>query len=197
LGGGRGCEDRDGCGTVFKLATDGSESVLHAFIAGDDGAYPSAGLILDESGNLYGTTTAGGDFSGSAGPCFWNGNRQCGTVFELSPNGTLKVLHAFPSDGNEGGESFAGLIADKSRNLYGTTAYGDHSGCDYGCGTIFKLSPDGVETVLHAFTGGTDGGNPYAGLLAIGDTLYGTAIDGGNECIPVGCGTVFKLKEQD
>ncbi len=100
------------------------------------------------------------------------------------------VLHSFT--GGDGATPFAGLIADSSGNLYGTTANGGGggSGCipGQGCGVVFKLSPGGTETVLHFFTGGSDGWGPAAGLIGSGN-LYGTTANGGAS----GNGTVFKL----
>ena len=171
-------------GTVFKLAPnlDGSwtESVLHS-LNGTDGAHPYSGLIFDAAGNLYGTTWVGGAFGH-------------GTVFELTANGdgswTESVLHAF--NGTDGAHPYSGLIFDAAGNLYGTTYYG---GGVCGCGTVFKLTPNGdgswTESVLHAFTiGSGDGNRPRAGLIfdAAGN-LYGTTENGGGTLR----GTVFKL----
>ena len=158
-------------GTVFKLSPSGTETVLHSF-AWSDGALPYGGLIADSAGNLYGTT--------------WNGGSgSCGTVFKLSPSGTETVLYSFTC-GIDGAYPYAGLIADGAGNLYGTTSGG---GASY-AGTAFKLSPSGTETVLYSFTGGTDGGHPYAGLIADGGgNLYGTTGGGG----ALNAGTVFKL----
>ncbi|MGH6889209.1 MAG: choice-of-anchor tandem repeat GloVer-containing protein [Rhizomicrobium sp.] len=176
---------RDNVGTVFKLAPDGTETVLHAFTGGEfnfDGGYPYAGLIEDRDGNFYGTTGFDGAFSG-------------GTVFRLAPGGKEKVLHAF-GNGSDGWEPYARLVRDKSGNLYGTTSYGGGTGCfGTGCGTVFKLAPDGTETVLYAFTGGSDGNGPYAGLIEDKNgNLYGTTVQGGGTgCNDGGCGIIFKL----
>jgi uncharacterized repeat protein (TIGR03803 family) len=191
LEGGTGCQI--GCGTVFKLSpnADGrwTESVLHRF-NGNDGSIPVAGLIFDATGNLYGTTYAGGAISQ-------------GTVFKLTANAdgswTESVLHSF--NGSDGAYPYAGLIFDAAGSLYGT-AYegGSGTGCSTnGCGTIFKLTPnaDGrwTESVLHSFNN-TDGATPEAGLIfdAAGN-LYGTTIYGGFITCGGGngCGVVFKL----
>ncbi|HEY3778600.1 MAG TPA: choice-of-anchor tandem repeat GloVer-containing protein [Rhizomicrobium sp.] len=174
-----------GFGTVFRFAPDGTETVLYSFAGGEDGAYPAAALIMDGSGNFYGTTVGGGN-----GGCEGEG---CGTVFKLAPDGTETVLHAF-AGGSDGSGPAAGLIMDISGDLYGTTAAGGGTGCySYGCGTVFKLAPDGAETVLYAFQGGSDGGNPSAGLIADkSGNLYGTTQYGGTGGI-VSAGTVFEV----
>jgi uncharacterized repeat protein (TIGR03803 family) len=180
-------------GTVFKLApsADGSwtESVLHSFNGSTHQEGPTASLIFDAAGNLYGTTLEGGDLQ-----CLSLG---CGTVFKLTPNAdgswTESVLHTF--HGGDGELPRAGLIFDVAGSLYGTTQDGGtHKG-----GTVFKLTPnaDGswTETVLHSFNG-SDGRVPLAGLIfdAAGN-LYGTTSEGGNykACPRIGCGLVFKL----
>ncbi len=159
---------------MFKLSSDGTETVLHSFAGSpSDGAYPSAGLIADSSGNLYGTTVEGGA----------SGN---GVVFKLTPGGTETVLHAFKY--SDGYFPEAGLIADASGNFYGTTTQGGGLGCEaLGCGVVFKLSPGGTLTVLYSFTGGSDGSVPIAGLIADSSgNLYGTtAAGGGSGCVGI------------
>ncbi|MBZ5574165.1 MAG: hypothetical protein LAO09_20050 [Acidobacteriia bacterium] len=172
-----------GGGVVFKLAPnpDGSwsESVLYSFTGGWDGVNPYAGLVFDAAGNLYGTTTYGA--------------YGHGTVFKLTPNPdgswTAKILHRFKG-GKDGGQPFAGLVFDLAGNLYGTTL----GGGVYGYGVVFKGTPnaDGSLTgqVLHHFTGGKDGGDPFAPVvLDAGGNLYGTTWGGGAN----GYGVVFKL----
>jgi len=186
-GGGSGCFG-DGCGVVFKLSPDGaSYTVLYSFTGFGDGGLPSGELIVDDRGNLYGTTQLGG----AAGT---------GVVFRLSPGGTETVLYSFCSKPgcSDGSTPASGLLADGSGNLYGTTFLGGAPGCfGYGCGTVFKLSPDGTETVLHAFcnTDCRDGSKPAGGLIADrAGNLYGTTYLGGlSGCLPEGCGVVFKL----
>jgi uncharacterized repeat protein (TIGR03803 family) len=171
-----------GCGTIFELAPDGTETVLHRFTGKSDGAFPLASLIEDSAGNLYGTTV---DRSG--------GNKR-GTVFKLAPDGTETVLHTFRG-GSDGSRPHAGLIEDSAGNLFGTTLYGGGSlNCADGCGTVFEITPDGKETVLYAFDGGSDGAFPNASLLRFGDNFYGTTERGGGSmnCTD-GCGTVFKF----
>jgi uncharacterized repeat protein (TIGR03803 family) len=173
------------CGTVFKVTPEGKETVLYAFLSPSDGMWPDAGVIEDESGNLYGTTEFGGGGGGTN--CYSDG---CGVVFKLAPDGTETVLHAF-TDGNDGAEPIASLIEDNAGNLFGTTAYGGGTGCNgTGCGTIFEVAPDGTETILYAFAGGSDGAGPYAGLIEDGaGNLIGTTFGGGR----TGWGTVFEL----
>jgi uncharacterized repeat protein (TIGR03803 family) len=166
----------DGPGTVFQLTPSGTLSVLYRF-TGRDGAVPHGRLIADAAGNLYGTTHNGGAYIGY------------GTVFQLTPSGTLNVLHSF-TGGSDGAYPEAGVIADAAGNLYGTT-YGGGAG---GQGTVFQVDPSGTLTVLHSFTGGSDGGHPVAGLLAdAAGNLYGTTAGGASTKCAQGCGTVFEL----
>jgi uncharacterized repeat protein (TIGR03803 family) len=167
----------DLAGTVFKLAPNGTETVLHSF-SNSDGSLPEGNLMLDASGNLYGTASEGGK-----GSC--HNGYGCGTVFMVAPNGAETVLHYF-TDGSGGGNPSDGVIADNSGDLYATTGYGG----SHGDGTVFKLTPDGIETVLHAFNGG-DGSNPSGGLILINHNLYGTTPYGGAD----EAGTVFKLRD--
>ncbi len=161
-----------GQGTVFKLNTSNQETVLYTFTGASDGGLPQASLIIDSAGNLYGTTTAGG--SGASG-----------TVFKIDTSNHYSVLYSF-TGASDGQSPEAPLIMDAAGNLYGTT-FGGGSG---GQGVVFKLDTSNHETVLHSFTGGSDGASPQAGLLmdAAGN-LYGTTGAGG----PAGQGTVFKI----
>jgi len=186
-GTGTTCSPLGGCGTVFELTPSGTETILHSFDKnGTDGIDPTAGLVLDTKGNLYGTTEYGG-----TGEC----SRGCGTVFELTPSGTETILHSFNSvnDGTDGISPLAPLVRDTEGNLYGTTV----SGGIYGVGTVFEVTSSGTETILHSFAEtATDGGRPYGGLVM--DTqgnLYGTTYNGAKtgSCLPSGCGSVFKL----
>jgi uncharacterized repeat protein (TIGR03803 family) len=165
----------DGDGTVFKINAAGTERILYFFAGGTtDGLRPEAGLVMDSAGNLYGTTEAGGG------------------VFKVSPTGTETVLHFFKGGTTDGAAPFAGLIMDSAGNLYGTTFAGGPSDD----GTVFKVSPTGTETVLYFFKGGTtDGLGPRAGLVMdSAGNLYGTTEFGGAYCVSQGgCGTVFKL----
>jgi uncharacterized repeat protein (TIGR03803 family) len=170
-----------GVGTVFKLDAAGKETVLHSFTGGADGAYPYASLILDEVGNLYGTTGLGGDLS-----CFGHGGQGCGVVFKLDASTISKETVLYSFTGADGISPYASLIRDDAGILYGTTCCGG----SYGAGVVFKLDGTGKETVLHGFTGDADGGTPFAGLIRDkAGNLYGTTFAGG----AYGVGTVFKL----
>src|SRR3954454_12707216 len=122
--------------------------------------------MIDRDGNFYGTTSAGGEYG-------------YGTVFRLSPSGAETVLYSFKGhDAGDGAAPQSGVIADRKGNLYGTTS---HDGAaPRGPGVVYKLTPDGTETVLRAFTGGKDGKYLDNTLRADGmGNLYGTAADGG------------------
>lgn len=185
-----------GFGTVFKLTQSGQFSVIHTFVGGD-GAYPGSNLTWDAQGNLYGVTSEGG----SSPECFYMGG--CGTVFELSPkeNGTWteKVLYSFCSQSGctDGLEPSGSVSRDASGNLYGTTFFGGtYRNCNGDeCGVAFKLAPDGAETVLHDFTGGSDGAFPTGGLvLDAAGSIYGSTEAGGTTCDGSDtCGVVFKI----
>jgi uncharacterized repeat protein (TIGR03803 family) len=186
FGGGGSCPI--GCGVVFKLSPDGTETVLHSFSGGADGGNPYARLIADSSGNLYGTTSNGGR-SGCI-PV----ESGCGVVFKLAPDGTsFTVLYAFAGGASDGATPYAGVIADSSRNLYGTTHFGGPGNGGLGWGVVFKLAPDGTETVLYSFCSQancSDGNFPDNGVVADSSrNLYGTATGGGASNL----GTVFEL----
>jgi uncharacterized repeat protein (TIGR03803 family) len=170
-GGGTGCGS--GCGTVFKLSRDGTETVLYSFKGGSDGADPFSALIRDASGNLYGDTYVGGHDTCPAG--------GCGIVYKIDSAGNETILHSFTGGSDGGSPYLATLVRDSHGNLYGTTSVGGDLTCNptVGCGTVFKISPTGVETVLHRFTG-IDGINPYSGVVSDskGD-IYGTTYTGG------------------
>jgi uncharacterized repeat protein (TIGR03803 family) len=165
-----------GYGTVYKVSSSGTESVLHSFTGGTDAANPYAGLIVDSQGNLYGTSTVGG--TSACG---------CGTVFKITPNGTETILYNFKGGLSDGGFPYGTLVMDQQGNLYGTTEGGGTA--DY-AGTVFKLAPNGTYTILHRFARSTEGANPYAGLVMDkSGILYGTTEVGGINNF----GTVFKV----
>jgi len=186
-------------GAVYKVDSSGNESILYNFTGGADGEWPQAGLVEDTDHTLYGTASAGGQ-SG----CGARGH-GCGVVFKLSAGGEFSVLHTF-TGGADGAIPVSPLIRDGEGNLYGTASQGGSAGCvsnvSSGCGTVFKLSPKGELTVLHSFTGNSDGGAPLAGLLRDeAGNLFGTASIGGSfaraRCKSLGgCGTVFRISDQ-
>ncbi|MGO9085676.1 MAG: choice-of-anchor tandem repeat GloVer-containing protein [Candidatus Sulfotelmatobacter sp.] len=158
----------------------GQYKILYNFTGAADGSTPFSSLILDTSGNLYGTTTAGGA----------SGN---GNVFKLTKNSdgtwTESVLYSF-AGGTDGATPYVGVTFDASSNLYGTTRYGGSSSA----GTVFQLVPNSngtwTESVLYSFTGGSDGANPSAGVIFdASGTLYGMTYGGGTQ----GMGIVYKL----
>lgn len=172
-------------GTVFEMKPKAgggwTETVLHSFNGnGIDGTNPYSALVFDNSGNLYGTTRAGG-------------SDNVGTVFELKPtsSGTWKetVLHSFKNNQVDGSDVYGSLVLDSSGNLYGTT----YRGGSYSNGTVFELTRgqngQWKEIVLHNFNS-SDGENPFAGLVfdASGN-LYGTTVSGG----AYGYGAAFEL----
>jgi len=175
---------------VYRLATDGTSfTVLHSFTGlTEDGSDPRPDLIVDSAGNLYGTTY---------GSC--SHGLVCPTAFRVTPDGTYAVLHYFDPSLN------GNLIVDRAGNVFGTTVNGGEGhGClapSYpGCGTVFKLAPDGTYSLLYSFCGKldcTDGGFPRARLVADGaGNLYGTTSIGGafsSSAVFGGAGTVFQL----
>lgn len=170
-------------GIVFKVDLKGNETTLHSFSGSPDGYGPLAGLLKDSDGNLYGTTANGGLYN-------------FGTIFEVSKAGIETVLYSFSGYPADGANPAASLVRDAAGNLFGTTQYGGPGPCQNngdteGCGTVFKLSNNGVETVLHSFGSEiTDGQMPIARLLLdSAGNLYGTTYSGGTQ----GMGTVFKV----
>lgn len=188
-GGDPSCVNPYGCGTVFRLDAQGNKTVLYSFTGKTDGATPVAGLIEDNAGNLYGTTNYGGHLNCGI-------PSGCGTVFKIDAAGNFKVLYRF-TGAPDGANPEGALTRDAQGNLYGTTINGGTLGnCLAGCGTIFKISAAGKETVLYSFTGALDGGTPYGHLVrdSFGN-LYGTTNMGGDpNCFGGGgCGVVFKV----
>ncbi len=204
-------------GTVFKITPTGTLTTLYSFCPNNstcpDGATPYAPLILGANGNLYGTTALGGTGAGL-------GTKGGGTLFEITPEGKLTTVYNFCSVANctDGLEPEAGLVQGSDGNFYGTTAaggntgqYGQGNGCVLpgvgpfypGCGTIFKITPQGKLTTLYTFcvqANCPDGASPYAGLVqAANGSFYGTTYYGGAEveCMVEqgyeSCGTVFEI----
>ena len=183
--------------TILGTQTAQAETfnVLYNFTGGTDGSSPYAGLTMDSTGSLYGTTLAGG-----AG---------FGTVYKIAKSGSswiFTTLYTF-AGGSDGASPRSRIVIGPDGNLYGVTFAGGGQGCGVrGCGTVFqvrKSCPTGpichwTETVLYRFTGGSDGGEPTGDLLfdAAGK-LYGTTQIGGkpHSCSTLGCGTVYKLTQ--
>jgi uncharacterized repeat protein (TIGR03803 family) len=185
-----------GAGVVYEVDATGSESLLYSFTGGSDGGGPDSVLLFDAQGNLYGTTQNGGNEQ-----C---GGTGCGVVFELSPYAggtwTETVLYTFCSLSGcaDGERPLTGpLVRDSAGNIFGTTYFGGTSRNCNGdtCGVVFKIDTTGRETVLHSFTGGSDGALPYAGLaMDSHGNLYGTTQGGGAKCFTSStCGVVFKI----
>jgi uncharacterized repeat protein (TIGR03803 family) len=180
----------NGCGMAYKMTPGGSVTILHTFVGGaTDGAHAYSPLIQASDGNFYGTTVYGG-----GGGCTLEPG-GCGTVFKMTPAGTVTILHAFMSGATDGASPLTALIQAIDGNFYGTTVEGgDTARCYYGCGVAFKMTPGGSVTILHAFVGGaTDGFRPHAPLIQASDgNFYGTTTLGGNTT----CGT-FRFPNQD
>jgi uncharacterized repeat protein (TIGR03803 family) len=190
-------------GTVFELSPPTNsgdpwtQTTLYFFGSVEhDGITPFGGVISDAQGNLYGTTNQGGVISPVC-----TSRLGCGTVFELArptdpaSNWSEKTLYSF-ADGVDGALPYAGVVADKAGNLYGTTYYGG----DRGNGIVFELQPPVMqggpwtEAILHRFAGGSDGQGPDAPLLITNKGLFGSTAQGGGTCaFPFTCGTIFQV----
>jgi uncharacterized repeat protein (TIGR03803 family) len=176
-------------GTVFKVDTNGTETVLYSFCAKAgcaDGSNPNGGLAIDVLGNLYGVTNDGGS------------SDYYGTVFRVSRKGKETVLYSFCPDGGactDGAFPHGNLVMDAAGDLYGITSNGGTTKhCPKPCGTVFEVTKAGKETVLHSFIGGADGAFPAAGLVVDPrGNLYGTTTAGGGRTHD---GTVFKLSRR-
>ena len=198
-----GSNNPAGCGVAFELSyaadTGWTETLLHSFIGvqGSDGAAPTANLILDGSGNLYGTTVSGGSLDSH---CVGYGVPSgCGTVFELTPSAAgwnETVLYKFKGGNGDGTNPAGGLTRSQAGNLYGTTS----GGGAYRSGTLFKLTPAGssgwTATVLHNFGNGSDGKFPNSSpIFGAGNNLFGVTPAGGTVVgtSDNGQGTVFEV----
>ena len=166
-------------GTVFKITPGGTVTVLHSFVGGTgDGAIPTGSLIQASNGDLYGMTRDGGA-------------NNVGTVFKITGIGTStateSVLHSFAGGTGDGANPNAGLIQASDGNLYGMTLYGGANNL----GTLFKITPAGAETIQYSFAGGTgDGAFPLCNLIQTSNgNLYGMTYGGGANNV----GTVFKI----
>jgi len=166
-----------GSGNIFQVTTSGVLTVMYAFTNGADGAYPRAALIVGSDGSFYGTTAYGGS----------NG---VGTVFRMTTNGVFTPLYSFRTNNIDGQHPEAALVEGNDGNFYGTTDAGGTNRY----GTIFTITPSGVLTTLHSFTGsGRDGSEPTAPLILGPDgNFYGTTAYGGTRS----SGTVFRMTPQ-
>lgn len=174
----------NGYGTVFEITPTGVEAVLYSFGSngGSDGAFPYASLVQGSNGNFYGTTKSGGV------------SKDNGTVFEITPTGVETVIYSFGGGVSDGATPLAGLVQGSNGNFFGTTSTGGNASNEDG--TVFEITPAGVETVLYSFGGGSsDGAAPYASLVQGSDgNFYGTTVNGGaGTSCNQGCGIVFKL----
>jgi uncharacterized repeat protein (TIGR03803 family) len=188
-GTGSACGGYQNCGTTFKITPEGVLTPLAVFCSQTScpiGADPYAGLVQATDWWFYGTTYSGGINQSCNGP-------GCGTVFKMTPAGSLTVLHSF--NFTDGANPLGGLVQASDGNFYGTTQYGGI----YGAGTVFRITPLGALTTLYSFcaqTGCTDGSYPFSGLIQATDgNLYGTTYQGGSLICgdSHGCGTVFRI----
>jgi uncharacterized repeat protein (TIGR03803 family) len=181
-GGDLRCNAPVGCGTVFKLAANGSYpyTVLYSFHRGTGAIGGAVGLVRDPSGNLYGAAGGG----------------TAGTVFKVEPSGAETVLYRF-TGGADGSLPLSGLVRDAQGNLYGAAEFGgDEQGqcaSPGGCGVIFKLDTTGAESTVYTFTGGQAGYQPLNVILDAAGNFYGITLVGGSLNCMAGCGTVFKV----
>jgi uncharacterized repeat protein (TIGR03803 family) len=176
--GGTGCSGSGGCGTIFKVTKNGTETVLYRFSGEADGFQPE-GLIRDPDGNLYGVTIAG--------------NNNFGTVFELSASGQFSILHTFTGASDGAGPS-GRLLRDSNGNIRGATQGGGDPTCF--CGVIFFLDPAGNFKVLKTFYSRPNGAEPITGPLDVSGILYGLTEFGGDLNCPgqgTGCGVLFQI----
>jgi len=190
-------------GTIFRMSTNEVFTILYSFTNGADGATPAAGLVQGTGGQLYGTTSAGGNLNLDDGAGY-------GTVFKIPTNGGFMLLATF--DGTNGGAPTAGLMQAGDGNFYGTTtgagvefplgfgaSFQLGVGYPYGYGTLFQLTTNGTLTTLFSFDGNYDGKAPHATLWQGQDGgLYGTTSQGGTNDISLaglffGDGVVFRL----
>ncbi|PYX31329.1 MAG: hypothetical protein DMG77_07230 [Acidobacteria bacterium] len=155
--------------------------LVYSFAGGSDGEYTDTDLVMDQAGNIYGTSVQGGLYGG-------------GTVFQVTPAGVHTVLYNF-TGGTDGGEPYKGVTLDPKGNLYGTAVTGGGGSCEGGCGTVFQLAKAGGGvwnfSVVHTFTGGSDGSGPGAPLaIDKSGNIFGMAPTGG----AFGVGTVYLIQ---
>jgi uncharacterized repeat protein (TIGR03803 family) len=180
--------DGQGCGTVFAIDKSGNERVIYRFKGGSDGMDPKAGLVSD-NGLLYGTT-----YSGGATYCGSSTTPGCGILFSIDASGKENVVYRF-GGAPDAANPEAALLAVNG-TLYGTSVFGGKCHFRNGCGTVFEVTPSGVESVLYAFQYGQDGAQPKTPLIDVNGSLYGTTNEGGcgSSCsYETGGGTLFEL----
>jgi uncharacterized repeat protein (TIGR03803 family) len=175
-----------GCGTVFKIDTTGTFSVLYTFLGGKDGDEPEAPVILDAVGNVYGTTYRGINSTG----CPFG----CGVIFKVNGAGKETVLYSFVGGNKAASPGSAKLLRGVGGVTWGTTPSGGSSGN----GVVYRVDPGGKETDLHSFTGGADGASPASGVIRDpAGNFYGATYNGGDLTCKLGggtgCGTVYKI----
>jgi uncharacterized repeat protein (TIGR03803 family) len=177
-------------GTIFEMTASGTVTTLYSFCSLPhclDGVDPGAGVVEGMDGNFYGTTETGGN-------CRAPG---CGTVFKVTPTGTLTTLYHFCPNPNtvcrDGETPLGGLVQAPNGLFYGTT----QAGGSHAVGTVFKITPTGRLTTLYSFCAQpacADGSYPNGGLVLGSDgNLYGTTAFGGTCAEPAGCGTIFMI----
>lgn len=174
-------------GVVYMITPEGKESVLYAFCSRKnctDGSSPFGTLVVDKTGNVFGTTSIGGALNQ-------------GTIFEIPKNGVETVLYSFKGGNEDGSDPRAGLIADSHGNLFGTTEGGGPANCaGLGCGTVFEFTTAGKEKIVYTFCTVkkcTDGVAPQAGVIEdSAGNLYGTTAGGGAHKK----GTIFKVTQK-
>jgi uncharacterized repeat protein (TIGR03803 family) len=180
----------DGLGTVYKVTPGGAMTTLHSF-DGNDGSNPWGELVQGMDGNLYGTTTAGGNVN--VGGCAFETGEGCGTIFKITPTGTLTTLYSFCAEAGcpDGYGPIGPLVEGEDGNFYGVTEVHEPGGS---WGTVFKVTPDGTLTTLHTFCSEpncADGFDPAPGLARGTDGNF----YGGTGSSNVGYGTLFRITQ--
>lgn len=166
-----------GCGTVFKITSSGSETVLHSFAGGNDGQDPPWAPLVAVKGVLFGVTQNGGTRGG-------------GTLFKITTAGKESVLYSFKKNS---AESHPEGIAYIDGEFFATTE-GDGGPYSHDYGSLVKLTSSGKASILYTFKSFPDGAFPKGPIVSVGDVLYGATVAGGaNQCGSVGCGTVFAI----
>lgn len=174
-------------GTIYKIDPSGNETIIYNFSPANVSGGDPQGVVWGPDGDLYGVAACSyGCYSGG------------GTIFKVDTSGNLTTLYAF-TGGTDGSNPSGALLFDAAGNIYGTTFFGGTGPCNnygyLGCGTIFKLAPDGTETVLYNFQNSADGGYPSSGVIADANgNLYGVTLGGGNQNLQ--CGVAYELNTQ-